>query len=346
MNYEMTNNLSKTREFIFKIENTVAEQNNLFKQTISERDEKVNELNELNTKFNENEVSIEKKRKLGTKHIGYISYSLVALFGLYTFQNLNNFSFTNSLYFIIVLVILHFIGKQSVNDANELANTNTKLSKDIRNIERNISNLDSKIISLTNDKDRNELLLLSTKNAIDFQSSYEIYKIKSDIDNVINENQQKIDNQYLINIVKLRTYIDRRQEIYLTSISNFGNLIGNAEKSDDVDSLINYVKENESKLKKCYDLTIKMVLYYSVNNMVDFFKIYNGFEEMGLFSSAAEKQLITSISQLNQNIGKGFNSLINKISELENSLSYSLSSIESSLDSIERDTSDIKFKLD
>ena len=27
MNYEMTNNLSKTREFIFKIENTVAEQN-------------------------------------------------------------------------------------------------------------------------------------------------------------------------------------------------------------------------------------------------------------------------------------------------------------------------------
>jgi hypothetical protein len=187
---------------------------------------------------------------------------------------------------------------------------------------------------------------LSVKKAIDFQSNYEIYKIKNDIDNIINENQQKIDNQYLINIVRLRTYIDRRQEIYFTSISNLGNLISSSEKSEEVESLINYIKENDSELQKCYELTIKMVKYYSINNMVDFFKIYNGFEEMGLFSSAAERQLNKSIEELNQNIGKGFNSLISKISELENSLSYSLSSIEASLSSVDENLSDINFKID
>jgi hypothetical protein len=76
-----------------------------------------------------------------------------------------------------------------------------------------------------------------------------------------------------------------------------------------------------------------MLKYYSSSQMVSFFKIYNSFEEMGLFSSAAERQLNKAINDLNQNIGKGFNDLINRISELDDSLSYSLSSIEESVNS-------------
>jgi hypothetical protein len=79
-----------------------------------------------------------------------------------------------------------------------------------------------------------------------------------------------------------------------------------------------------------------MIEFYSENNMVAFFKIYNGFEEIGLFSNAAEKKLIKSMDELNENIGTGFSNLINKISDLDNSLSYSLGSIENSIDSLDK----------
>lgn len=349
--------VSKNNELIvFSIEKnkrSISDLSNNIKQKQTDRSNKNELIVELSNKIVENKSSGLSKIKqtvILSKTLSYLVLAYVCYYIYTGFAGNNQHSLTDiaitCFFSALIFFGIAFYETKTIKSANELILSNNNINGEIEFYKKEVSNLTSNIKNIETTISKKELLLKSLYIASDFSKNYEVYNINNDLDLLINENQQKIDNQYLINIVRLRTYIDKRQDIYKTSISNFGNYMKSAENSDDVDIFLSYVIENEASLKKCYLLATKMVEFYTKGNMVDFFKIYNGFEEMGLFSSAAEKKLISSINDLNSNIENGFRNLINKISDLEYSISDSLYSIESSLSNVDSSLSNIDNKLD
>jgi hypothetical protein len=77
-----------------------------------------------------------------------------------------------------------------------------------------------------------------------------------------------------------------------------------------------------------------MIRFYLNNDSVSFYLIYNKFEELGLFLSTGQKNIISSLSQINENLinmSDKMNTLISMTSNIGESLCEKLDRISGKL---------------
>lgn len=172
------------------------------------------------------------------------------------------------------------------------------------------------VIDYLNNKESNrqssykEVLDIIRKDIVEIPTNKDLFKLISD-------NQNKIEKTYIPNFIKIYQYYEEQVNTYNVIYNNINDLEFHTLSSRSIESSIETIKIYSSTIE-VLDVTIKQLFEsYLSEDLINFYTLYNKFEEMGLFLSKGEKLMVRSLNDINDNM----DSLIGRIDGLVDTMS-------------------------
>jgi len=155
-----------------------------------------------------------------------------------------------------------------------------------------------------------EVLDVIRKDIVEIPTNKDLFKLVSD-------NQNKIEKTYIPNFIKIYQYYEEQVNTYNVIYNNINDLEFHTLSSRSIESSIETIKIYSSTIE-VLDVTIKQLFEsYLSEDLINFYTLYNKFEEMGLFLSKGEKLMVRSLNDINDNM----DSLIGRIDGLVDTMS-------------------------
>lgn len=127
--------------------------------------------------------------------------------------------------------------------------------------------------------------------------------------NIIKENQSKFDRHLIPNLLKIISYYKNQIDTYSMFYKNIKNPTFHNSRTNKFENTI-FAVETYYKSIKLIEIGIENMLQkYLENEIIDFYKIYNSFEELGIFITKGERLIINNLNDLNNNMNEVINSI-------------------------------------
>lgn len=180
-----------------------------------------------------------------------------------------------------------------------------------------------------------ERLSNNLKSLRDVKSSIENIEINSDLRGLLKENQNSFEDEQILKILKVIDYYEKSVRNYQGLYQNLTEKNFNERNQGEITKTLNMIPYMYKSLLILEGLIEIMLRAYISNDKVDYYTIYNVFEEEGLFMSRGERLMISNMKSIINELEKvnnSVNSLIISTIKMGQVLSAQLSKIESKLD--------------
>lgn len=197
-----------------------------------------------------------------------------------------------------------------------------------------------------------DLIIKNLNTAVNYSKFKSVLK-ENNLTEIQISNLQKINN-YVDNFLNdFNTFISKKEFIYYYSyLTNFnshsfsldefyktlGHRCCNPDFNQDLENIINYYKYTLTHIIVILELRDKLLNFYLTNNFVDANEIILKIDNYGVFLTKFERTSIEKLDEINKNLNRLNNTLIEGFSMIADSiqsLNTSLESIKNSIDKVE-----------
>jgi|GEM_PF-3680457 hypothetical protein len=158
--------------------------------------------------------------------------------------------------------------------------------------------------------------------------------IKHELYDMITKNQSTIEKNLIPHFLKIFDLYEDQIKTYKTLWSNLNEIDFHKHDQNFVNNTLTSIPKYYSSIILLEMMIEDMIRFYLNNDSVSFYLIYNKFEELGLFLSTGQKNIISSLSQINENLinmSDKMNTLISMTSNIGESLCEKLDRISGKL---------------
>jgi hypothetical protein len=151
---------------------------------------------------------------------------------------------------------------------------------------------------------------------------------------MITKNQSTIEKNLIPHFLKIFDLYEDQIKTYKTLWSNLNEIDFHKHDQNFVNNTLTSIPKYYSSIILLEMMIEDMIRFYLNNDSVSFYLIYNKFEELGLFLSTGQKNIISSLSQINENLtnmSDKMNTLISMTSNIGESLCEKLDRISGKL---------------
>lgn len=214
------------------------------------------------------------------------------------------------------VTVNYYTNKVFITSVSNQKSVWTTWGKNDENCEKYLSKIVPSVKEYLNSKESNrqssnkELLDIIRKDILEITTNKDLFKLISD-------NQNKIEKTYLPNFIKIYQFYEEQVNTYNIIYNNINDLEFHTLSSRSIEYSIETIKIYSSTIE-VLDVTIKQLFEsYLSEDLINFYTLYNKFEEMGLFLSKGEKLMVRSLNDINENM----DSLIGRIDGLVDTMS-------------------------
>lgn len=165
----------------------------------------------------------------------------------------------------------------------------------------------------------------------DIKNDFNEIVVNTSFMELIKENQSKIEKDLIPQFLKIISYYESQVKIYSVVYENINEINFHQNRTSDIESSTKSLGVY-SKTIQLLELSINELLNSYLNeDLINFYSLYNKFEEMGMFITQGEKIIVNSLVDINSNLTGIINSvevLTSKMGELGNKLNEINNSLE------------------
>jgi hypothetical protein len=140
-----------------------------------------------------------------------------------------------------------------------------------------------------------------------------------EIRNLILKNQDKIstvERKYILDFLKLHKYLFNQKDLIFESIE----LLKLHEELSDIDSWTDVIKNQIGSYNVIYLNAVTLIVCLCENELVVFYELYETFDELGVFETNYEKEVLESLNTIGSNINNLNKNIVHKLMLIEHQL--------------------------
>jgi len=140
-----------------------------------------------------------------------------------------------------------------------------------------------------------------------------------EIRNLILKNQGKIsavERKYILEFLKLNKYLSNQKDLIFQSIE----LLKLQEELSDIDSWTDVIKNQIGSYNVIYLNAVTLIVCLCENELVVFYELYETFDDLGVFKTNYEKEVLESLNTIGSNINNLNKNIVHKLMLIENQL--------------------------
>jgi hypothetical protein len=140
-----------------------------------------------------------------------------------------------------------------------------------------------------------------------------------EIRNLILKNQDKIsavERKYILEFLKLHKYLSNQKDLIFQSIE----LLKLQEEVSDIDSWTDVIKNQIGSYNVIYLNAVTLIVCLCENELVVFYELYETFDDLGVFKTNYEKEVLESLNTIGSNINNLNKNIVHKLMLIENQL--------------------------
>ena len=176
--------------------------------------------------------------------------------------------------------------------------------------------IDSKIVQISFDKNQYLKVKLSEigldNNKINIPEPDEIR-------NLILKNQDKIsviERNYILEFLKLYKYLTNQKELIYQSVE----LLKLQEERSYIDLWVEVINNQIGGYNLIYLNSVTLIVCFCENELVVFYELYETFDDLGVFKTNYEKEILESLNSIGANINNLNNNIVHKLMLIEQQL--------------------------
>ncbi len=158
-----------------------------------------------------------------------------------------------------------------------------------------------------------------------YNIQYQSFNVQtpSDFKMLITKEQSKIssiDTKYVFDFVKIQKFISKKYDLILETKS----ILEKCTDYEMIDYWSEFLKDQIGSYNMIYFHSVNMVVSLTETELVTFYELYEKFDELGIFKTGFEKNLVESIntiynqlSVINVNIVQNLQSISNQLNEIK-----------------------------
>ena len=151
---------------------------------------------------------------------------------------------------------------------------------------------------------------------------------RNEFEMLLNKHEKEIsniDSKYILCFVRLNSYLKSKK----SSLKKINELINTISSLNKYESTFEQIDMQIKALQQMEVFSLLMITALLDQNMILFYTIYEKFDQMGVFESNWEKELLKSLDNINENII----AVVNSINRLEINMRISLMELGTSITS-------------
>lgn len=140
-----------------------------------------------------------------------------------------------------------------------------------------------------------------------------------EIRNLILKNQDKIsavERKYILEFLKLNKYLSNQKDLIFQSIE----LLKLQEELSDIDSWTDVIKNQIGSYNVIYLNAVTLIVCLCENELVVFYELYETFDDLGVFKTNYEKEVLESLNTIGSNINSLNKNIVHKLMLIEHQL--------------------------
>jgi hypothetical protein len=140
-----------------------------------------------------------------------------------------------------------------------------------------------------------------------------------EIRNLILKNQDKIstvERKYILEFLKLHKYLSNQKDLIFQSIE----LLKLQEELSDIDSWTDVIKNQIGSYNVIYLNALTLIVCLCENELVVFYELYETFDDLGVFKTNYEKEVLESLNTIGSNINNLNKNIVHKLMLIEHQL--------------------------
>jgi hypothetical protein len=140
-----------------------------------------------------------------------------------------------------------------------------------------------------------------------------------EIRNLILKNQDKIsavERKYILEFLKLNKYLSNQKDLIFQSIE----LLKLQEELSDIDSWTDVIKNQIGSYNVIYLNAVTLIVCLCENELVVFYELYETFDDLGVFKTNYEKEVLESLNTIGSNINNLNKNIVHKLMLIEHQL--------------------------
>jgi hypothetical protein len=140
-----------------------------------------------------------------------------------------------------------------------------------------------------------------------------------EIRNLILKNQDKIsavDRKYILEFLKLQKYLTNQKDLIYQSIE----LLKLQEGASDIDTWSDVIKNQIGSYNVVYLNSVTLIVCLCENELVVFYELYETFDDLGVFKTNYEKEVLESLNTIGSNINNLNKNIVHKLMLIEHQL--------------------------
>ena len=150
-------------------------------------------------------------------------------------------------------------------------------------------------------KDKKESLLKELDK--DSDGTLDLVQQTDDFHEILKKHEKniiEIDRDYIKNFVKLSNYLKTKRN----NLQNTFEILSKVEFSKDLESLSNILKNNIHTYNSLLLHSLSMIVSLTKDEMITFYEIYEMFDELNVYDSKHEKDMLNGIKSINSELGE------------------------------------------
>jgi len=154
---------------------------------------------------------------------------------------------------------------------------------------------------------------------IGFENNQLNISTPDEIRNLILKNQDKIsavDKKYILDFLKLQKYLTNQKDLIYQSIE----LLKLQEEASDIDSWTEVIKNQIGGYNVVYLNSVTLIVSLCENELVVFYELYETFDDIGVFKTNYEKEVLESLNAIESNINNLNKNIVHKLMLIEHQL--------------------------
>ena len=176
--------------------------------------------------------------------------------------------------------------------------------------------IDSKTIQIAFDKNQ---YLNDKLSEIGFDKNEINISEPDEIRNLILKNQENIsktERKYILEFLKLHKYLTNQKELIYQSI----DILKLQEDKSYIDSWCEVINNQIGGYNLIYLNSVTLIVCFCENELVVFYELYETFDELGVFKTNYEKEVLESLNIIGSNINNLNNNIVHKLMLIERQL--------------------------
>jgi hypothetical protein len=140
-----------------------------------------------------------------------------------------------------------------------------------------------------------------------------------EIRNLILKNQKKIssvDKKYILEFLKLQKYLKNQKDLIYQSVE----LLKLLEDVSYMNTLIDVIKNQIGSYNVVYLNSVTLIVCLCENELVVFYELYETFDNLGVFKTNYEKEVLDSLNSIGSNINNLNKNIVHKLMIIEQQL--------------------------